>query len=195
VSHHIYQTEGIVLKTQNFGESNRLLYILTKKLGLIAVFAQGVRELKSKLRYSVQEFSRIYVDLVRGKEMWRIVNAENIDSVSSDEIQNEKTFLKARVYSFLQRLLQGEERNEKLFEVISLFAQLLDSKDWSTEELSLIEIAVNLKILHLLGYGSTDEEIRKLAGDGLSGDFLREIAKNRRAILSEINRGIKESQL
>lgn len=195
MSHHIYQTEGFVLKTQNFGESNKLLYILTKDLGFIVAFAQGVRELKSKLSFSVQDFSRSYVDLVRGKEMWRITNAENIKIYKNTLKVGEKRLVKARIYSLLSRLLHGEEKNQLLFNVVSEFVEFLELYDLDKEELSLVEIAVNLKILHLLGYGSANEDIRKLTLCVLSKDFLQEVSKNRQLALREINRGLKESQL
>jgi len=195
MSHHIYQTEAFVLKARNFGESNKLLYILTKDLGLIVAMAQGVRELKSKLSFSVQDFSRSYVDLVRGKEIWRITNAENIKTYKKTLAIDEKRLVKARIYSLLTRLLHGEEKNERLFGTVSEFTEFLDFYDCDKEELSLVEIAVNLKILHLLGYGSTDKSIRNLANCELSPDFLTEVSKKRREILFEINRGIKESQL
>jgi recombinational DNA repair protein (RecF pathway) len=49
MSYHIYNTDGIVLKRVNFGESNALFYILTADLGLIISSAQAVRSHLSKL--------------------------------------------------------------------------------------------------------------------------------------------------
>lgn len=43
------QTNGIVIKTIDVNESNRLLVILTDSLGVITAFAGGVRKPKSKL--------------------------------------------------------------------------------------------------------------------------------------------------
>jgi recombinational DNA repair protein (RecF pathway) len=67
----IHRTEGYVLKSSSQGEANRRIDLLTKELGLIRGTAQGVRYLKSKLRYSLTDFARVDIALVRGKDTWR----------------------------------------------------------------------------------------------------------------------------
>ncbi len=79
--HHIYNTEGFVIGGTNVGEANKLLKIFTKDFGMITGSAQGIRHLKSKLRYSLQDFSYSSVSLVKGKEMWRVVNAERKENL------------------------------------------------------------------------------------------------------------------
>ncbi len=46
----IESVEGFVLSTINYGESSKILHILTKKLGLISVISKGSLKEKSKLR-------------------------------------------------------------------------------------------------------------------------------------------------
>ena len=78
MSHPIYQTTGFVVKGVNNGESNKTFHLLTPDLGLIIGHAQAVRELKSKLRYHLQEATLLSLGLVRGKDIWRIVHAEKL---------------------------------------------------------------------------------------------------------------------
>ena len=73
--HHIHHTEAFVLGSSPKGEDSKLLRLYTRELGLVYAHAQAVRKLSSKLRFTLQDFSRASVDLVRGKEIWRVTTA------------------------------------------------------------------------------------------------------------------------
>ncbi len=73
--HHIYHTEGIILSSSNFGEAGKYYNIFTRDLGMVHASAQGVRKMSSKLRYVLQDFSYIKLDLVVGKNIFRITTA------------------------------------------------------------------------------------------------------------------------
>ena len=74
--YHLYQTKAFVLDEQSFGEANRVYSFLTPDLGLVVATAQGVRLLKSKLRFQLNKYAHVRVVLVRGKEMWRLIGVE-----------------------------------------------------------------------------------------------------------------------
>ena len=42
--------EGIILSETNYGESSKILNVLTDKYGLIRIMSKGCRKMKSKLR-------------------------------------------------------------------------------------------------------------------------------------------------
>ena len=73
--YHIHHTEGIILSSKNYGEAGKYYSLLTRDLGLINASAQGVRKISSKLRFVLQDFSYIKVDLVHGKDFWRLTSA------------------------------------------------------------------------------------------------------------------------
>ena len=76
MSHHRYQTEAVILGSVPRGESDRVFFLFTKDMGLIPASAQGIRNLPSKLRYTLSDFGALEVDLIRMEDMWRIVDAE-----------------------------------------------------------------------------------------------------------------------
>ncbi len=78
--HHIHHTNALILGSRNRGEANRVFTILTREMGLIHAVAQGVRLNKSKLRYALTDYSYAKIDLVRGKEVWRITSATPVNS-------------------------------------------------------------------------------------------------------------------
>jgi len=195
MSHHIYQTEGFVLGSRDFGESNRLFYIFTKDLGLINTTAQGVRELKSKLKYSLQDFGYTKINTVKSKGFWRITNAESINGHNSVVNDQEKIVITAQIFTLLRRLLHGEERNGELFDTVLKFVEFIDSNNLTSKELKNLEIAINLQILNCLGYGTSEEKLIPFLNCEITKDTLNDISLLKEVALVEINTALKESQL
>ena len=44
------EVEGIILSTQDYGETSKILNVITKEYGVIGVIAKGCKSLKSNLR-------------------------------------------------------------------------------------------------------------------------------------------------
>ena len=196
MSHHIYQTEGLILGGFNIGGSNRFLHIFTKNLGLISASAQGVRELKSKLRYSLQDFSYANLDIVRGKQVWRVINAGEICTLRflMDNMEKQKVF--TNIVSLIKRLFTGEEQQEILFDdVVSGFV-FLKNEEFSKEDLRHFEIIMVLKILDHLGYWGRKEEFGKFLHKRVwDKKFLNEMSSLKPQALKDINRALKETHL
>lgn len=151
MAHHIYHTRGIILGSAPRGESNRYYKIFTEELGLIGATAQAVREGKSKLRYVLQDFSFVHVDLVRGKEMWRITSASELATQDiAGGTDQKKIFM--RTCSLLARLLQGEGREQKLFKDFFGIADFLKEVHVPNELCQSTEALVALRALATLGY-------------------------------------------
>ena len=108
--HHIYHTEGIILGSGNFGETGKYYAIFTRDLGMIYASAQGVRKMSSKLRFVLQDFAYLKIDLVKGKDFWRITNVSKtnkLEKLGSPEVFGVFT----NIAKLLKRLLSGEDPN------------------------------------------------------------------------------------
>src|SRR3989344_9060093 len=95
--YRIYRTEGFVLGSSASGEASKIFPLSTKELGLIHALAQGVRETRSKLRYSLQDYMLSSFDLVRGKNGWRVTSAigeENLAAFSTEKRKQALAVLK-----------------------------------------------------------------------------------------------------
>ncbi|MDD5050915.1 MAG: DNA repair protein RecO [Candidatus Pacebacteria bacterium] len=196
--HHIYQTEGFVIGGTNAGEANRYLKIFTRDFGMISGSAQGIRHLKSKLRYSLQDFSYSSVSLVKGKDLWRVVNAEKKENLWELFRKDKKRLeIFARSLSLLKRFLHGEEKNEALFRIFSSSCFFLaNSQALSSEELRNFEYILVLRILHHLGYLKELSELKSFSEtEEWGGSILSRIEEYKALALQEINRSLKESQL
>ena len=191
--HTILETDCFVLKGISQGEANKQLDLLTRDFGLIRATAQGLRYLKSKLRYSLTDFSLAHVSLVRGKEFWRVTTAIKKGDVSTDIPSKEAKETLFRIFALLRRLLQGEEAHPELFETIEKTFEVLKK---NPAHYSAIEELTVLRILFLLGYVKDDPALRSFVETSdLSEDIIKQSGEARKMMVTEINRALKASNL
>jgi DNA repair protein RecO (recombination protein O) len=197
MSHTKYQTEGIVLGGYDFGEANRYFNIFTKDFGLIGARAQGIRELKSKLRYNLQDLSYSKISLIRGKSAWKITDAQEIKNIAGGFSNNVlKMQTSVRALSFLRRMLSGEGRNNLLFDIIINGLSHLEKENLSEKDIGNLEILLVLRVLNNLGYlnslGSFSDFIKSPL---YTKDLLENLEKVKIKAVKEINYSIEASQL
>ena len=151
MSYRIYQTEAWVLGGIDVKEDSRFIDMFTQDLGLVRGFAQGVRKLRSKLRYGLRDFSRVNISLVKGREIWRIVGVEVIDRINRSSHEEDLEII-ARIFSLMRRLIKGEEKDMVLYYDINAAIDYLTKSDLTKVEIKKVEIVIVYRILHKLGY-------------------------------------------
>ena len=192
--HHIYHTEGIILGSRNFGDSGRYYHIFTRDLGMIYASAQGVRKLSSKLRFVLQDFSYVKIDLVKGKDFWRVTSASKSGSLEELTKMPDNFQVFANISRLLRRLLVGEYPNKELFtDLVS--GLLILEKAKTGGELRNIEAVIVLRILNNLGYIGESLELDTLTKSPFGEELVLQAYKHRREVLSEINKALKETHL
>ena len=175
----ITNTEGIILKVFDQGESDILVSVLTKDLGHIYAKASGVRNMKSKNRFALQEHSKSYISLVHGKYGWKIINTSHLKSLYFDSVELFQRDAIIKILILVKRLFVGEEAHVKVFVDLSdSLDQIIISK--TKEEVDKIAAETLFNFLNDLGYieNGTNCNLNNLS-------HLREI----------INKGIVESGL
>jgi DNA repair protein RecO len=192
--HHIYHTEGIILGSKDYGETGKYYSIFTRDLGMVYASAQGVRKMSSKLRYVLQDFSYIKLDLVRGKDFWRLTSASKTNKLDNVCKDRDKYKIFINIARLLQRLLAGEESNGELFgDLLNGLTILEKSKD--KEELQNIEAIIVLRVLNNLGYVGNDEILKNIIKSPFEESLIFEVGKSRLKILSHINKALGETHL
>ena len=63
----LYKTEAIVLRSMDLGEADRVLTVLTPRLGKLRVIAKGVRRPRSRIGGGLQPFSDVQLVLAVGR--------------------------------------------------------------------------------------------------------------------------------
>ncbi len=194
----IHTTQGFIISSRHTGEAGKLLAIFTKDLGLIRATAQGIRFEKSKLRPFIQDFSLGVFSFVRGKEYWRLTNAqESSDIKAKGNVGDLKQELIARIALLLNRLLQGEEAHPELFVTLdSLFSFLRINQELSIEGTKTLESLIVTRILHRLGYVSILSELKaQIESNEISLEILTSLKESRVSMNQHINKALRESHL
>ena len=193
--HQIHKTEGIILGSRPAGEASRRFLILTRERGLVSVFAQGVRRISSKLRPSLQEFAHVRIEMVRGREVWRLTGV-SLRERFPGIFQNPPAFtIIKNTARLLKRLCPEEESNPKIFTDFLSALAVLSNARLTLIELSSTEACLVLRILHHLGYVGAPEHFAEAITSPLNRELLARMTPRRRTVVMEINRALRESHL
>ncbi len=193
--HHIYHTNAFVLSSRNIGEANKVLTIYTKEMGLIKATVQSIRLDKSKLRFSLQDYTYANIDLVRGRDIWRITSAINITSFPFARREKQSFLLIARVSKLLERLCNGEESNEKIFDDLIQVFYLLDDDNIKENSREALELHLVLRIMNSLGYIGDSQMLTEYLSSDFDDNLTTNLLKERKSIIAHINKALNESQL
>jgi len=192
--HHIYHTEGIILGSKNLRESDKYYYIFTRDLGMIYASAAGVRKMSSKLRFVLQDFAYIKVDLVQGRNTFRITSASKTNKFEHLTKRPEVFRAVSHITRLLKRLLAGVEPNESLFaDLLNGFSVL--EKTENIDDLPHVEAIIVLRILNNLGYVGEQTALQNLIQSPFEETIIFEASKSRSNVLAQINKALKETQL
>jgi len=177
------------------GEANKMLSIYTREMGLVWAAAQGIRLHKSKLRFTLQDFSYVNVDLVRGKELWRVTSARHVTSFPYARCSTQSLLLISRVSKLLERLCNGENPSENIFDDFIQALYLLDDENISSSNKEALELHLVLRIMNSLGYIGDSDILSKYLCSSFDPNKTEMLLKERRSIIAYINQALNESQL
>lgn len=141
------KVKGIVISETNYGESSKILNVLTKEYGLIGIISKGCRNLKSKLRSVSTKLTYGYF-YINYKENTLSTLLE-VDVIN--EFKNIKTDLSRIGYAsylidFARQVIK-ENKSEKIFEILEAALIKIDAGFDS----AIITNIVELKYLSFLG--------------------------------------------
>lgn len=195
MSYQIYHTTGIVMGIANRGEANRVITILTRDLGLVRASAQGIRKIESKLRFSTQQLSLCHCDFVLGKEYWRIIGVESIQTGSDFVLHTELWNAWNRCAALLARLVPTDEVHAELYDAI-YDAYTFSREHAETLDPIAFEHVLVLRILTYLGYWSTaNDEEHELLYTPLSKEVFEQRQDFLRTYTQAINEAIRTTDL
>ena len=133
-----YTTSAIIIESFDQGEHDRVYKIFTREFGLITAHAKSVRKLESKLRAHILPRSVSLVTLVQGREIWRLVGAEE------KEYMGDMVF---DVSQLIRRFIRGEGAHKALYDRLIEFLKMEKTFDKQTSRLLIYFI-----LLVELGY-------------------------------------------
>lgn len=196
MAYHIYHTEAIILDSRPFGEGDKLLHCYTRELGLVVAHAKSLREMRSRLRYTLTTFAHAEIDLIHGKHGWKLISARPVDSNKKILTQKDKRRIMAQHTQLIRRLIQGEERHETLFDEMLSAIDFLHSAPKDSEFRSA-ELLFVVRLLAQLGYWEEKQEFESLLKSDVWGDegVLTLIERERPKVLTLVNSALRATQL
>lgn len=157
-----YSATGINLKAQPFGESDRLLTILTREFGLIKAIAPGARKAKSPLGGRSELFVVNQLLIAKGRSLDRITQAETVTTYGGLS----KNLGKLAASQYLAELVLsqalGDHQQEDLFILINEHLNRLQTLSNSHLIANSTHIIACLTqgIFHLLALGGTAPQVQ-----------------------------------
>ncbi|MCR4280757.1 MAG: hypothetical protein NUV88_00265, partial [Candidatus Kaiserbacteria bacterium] len=147
---------------------------------------------KSKMRYSLQNYSLAHVALVKGKAGWRLAGAKAIGGANKKNPKALSAF--ARISGLVTRFVAGEEAHERLFDILKEAHRALMQDE--CEAWPSIELICVARIMHTLGYISSEAlQSALLTHTTYTEESLREADAMREVLLRTINHAISETHL
>ncbi len=143
--------------------------------------ARSVREESSKQRCALQDFSRVRVSLVKGKQGWRIGSVESLQNDFSLAGDREVRGSVVLLYRLLRRFIRGEEAFPDLYDfTVSALDQLLSPQI----NRRLMDLFVQIRLMSMLGYvddSAIPESLRNLSLAEIStkegGELIQKLEK------------------
>jgi DNA repair protein RecO (recombination protein O) len=145
----LIKTQGVVLKYINLNESDKIITILTDKVGKIDVVVHGAKSHKSKFLSSTQPFCYGEYMLFKGKSMYSLSQSSIIESFQKIIMDLDKLMYGSYFLELVDGLTEYDTKNVS---VLALLLKTLYIMTHNDTELDLFKTIFEFKIISLSGY-------------------------------------------
>lgn len=160
----ILQTEALVLRSIDYGETSRIVTLFTRQRGKVAVMAKGARRSGSRFGSSLQPMSYthvvIYYKPSRGVQtLTESSHVHFFDSITRDLA---RVSCGLRVVELVHALMQDEEQNASAFDLV---LEVLERLNRTVERTENLLFYFQIRFASVLGF---EPDIHREALDNLS---------------------------
>ena len=142
-----YQTEGVILKQNRLGESDKIVTIYTPELGKLRAVAKGACRPKSKLGGNVEPLTHSLMLLAKGRNLDIVTQSQTIDGFLALKSDLWRMACGLYVLELTDSFTIEGGENRLLFDLLLDTLQRLSEPDSSETALRYFE----LHLLHYLG--------------------------------------------
>ncbi|WP_102691298.1 DNA repair protein RecO [Rummeliibacillus pycnus] len=111
--------EGIVLKTRPYGETNKVVTLMTREVGKIATMARGAKKPSSRLAAISQPFVHGIFMIQQGRGMGTLQQGEPIESMRHVQEDIVATAYASYIVEIVDRLVESDKPEPYAFDVLS----------------------------------------------------------------------------
>lgn len=145
----VYKTEGLILKSADWGDLDRLLTIYTRGYGKIQARAISARKKESKLRGLLEPFTRGQFLLAKSKTIDIITDLSAINSYRYLHANLESLGYAFYFTELVDKLIPAPERDENVWRLVSRVFEVLNQR---RNDLPKIRVALEDKLIEFLGH-------------------------------------------
>lgn len=146
----LHKVNAIVIKTKEFKENDKLVWLYTDKLGKITAIAKGSRKSKSKLLSLTLPLCYGEYVLFKGKSLFNLQEGKIINSFQGLLDSLDKLTYSSYICELIDICVEEGETNEELFRNFLTCMYLLNTNALDYEMLTR---SFELKLLKVTGYG------------------------------------------
>jgi DNA repair protein RecO (recombination protein O) len=145
-----FKTSAIVIKTLDYGESDRIITLLTTDFGKIKGIAKGAKRSRRRFSNALELFtlSKVIFFDKRETSLVRIEGCDIVDTFSAIRDDIRKIAFGSYFAELVDEMTAEREGNPDLFNTLKVFLSLLSDGEAETQILRVFEI----RLLSLLGY-------------------------------------------
>jgi DNA repair protein RecO (recombination protein O) len=120
---------AIILSSHDSGEFDRLYILYTKEIGVVKAMGRGVRKQAAKLAGHLEPGTLSEVYVARSRGMGQITSAIALENFENIKNNFEKLAEVLKIFKFFTRHFSEEEKDEKVFNLLSEFLEKADEED------------------------------------------------------------------
>lgn len=143
----VYHADALVIRSREFGESDRVLTLFSREMGKLQAVAKGVRKPKSRQRGGAQLFTYADYLIHRGKSLDTISQCSPRESFSHLWYDLDRSFAATGIVELLDISTLPAQANEELFRLTLTCLFLLEEF-----EPPLVLGSYALRLMTMLGY-------------------------------------------
>lgn len=151
-----FKTPGIVLRSRNYRENDRIYTIYTQDFGKIEALALGARKIKSKQAGHLEPGSFSNLMLAHGKNFDKLATADLVHYYRNLFSTFEGMSLATYLLEIVNKLTKTHHKEKRILnllkETFELLDQLIIKFDYYRLNIILVAKAAVLKFLTILGY-------------------------------------------
>lgn len=151
-----FSDDCLVLKRSNFGEADKVLTLLGRRMGKFAAVAKGVRKITSRKAPHVELYNMSRLYLVNGHGLPIITQAETISYFGEEQLDLNVASLAFQLGEVVLELLNEEEPHPEIFDRLNVTLNRL--KKASPEQAEVLAVDFQRFLLEKLGFGLPEEK-------------------------------------
>ena len=124
-----FTVEAVVLKTDDFGDANRVVTLFTKEFGKLEANAYGCRRARNPLSGATQMFNHISAEISRGSKVDTIREADILNFYDALTKDLERLAYASLLFEIVNRMTFPRQKELETFELLTNSLPALNSRN------------------------------------------------------------------